>query len=194
MNRKAHSNSILRGKLKLVIEKNFKILYELPKSLRSELKAPLGRLIKTDIYQTIREELLKEKNSRLITVGDVSTETLVKANIIPHVAIVDNKVGRIPRKKEVEVPGSITIEAQNPPAMITEEAWKAIKNALETKKQPVKVVIEGEEYLLVIPTVIEAPINTLICYGQPDEGVVLIRVTESVKDKFQKILNQMQTE
>lgn len=184
----------LRGKLKLVAEKNFKILYKLPKSLRSELKAPLGRLIKAGIYQSIREELSKEKNSRLITVGDVSTETLVKANIIPHVAIVDNKVGRIPRNKEVEVPGSITIDAQNPAATITEEAWKAIKNALESKNQPVKVVIKGEEDLLVIPAVIEAPINTLICYGQPDEGVVLIRVTESVKDKFQKILNQMQTE
>ncbi|MFB0544783.1 MAG: GTP-dependent dephospho-CoA kinase family protein [Asgard group archaeon] len=178
----------------MVAEKNFKILYKLPKSLRSELKAPLGRLIKAGIYQSIREELSKEKNSRLITVGDVSTETLVKANIIPHVAIVDNKVGRIPRNKEVEVPGSITIDAQNPAATITEEAWKAIKNALESKNQPVKVVIKGEEDLLVIPAVIEAPINTLICYGQPDEGVVLIRVTESVKDKFQKILNQMQTE
>lgn len=184
----------LRGKLKLIAEKNFKILYKLPKSLRSELKAPLGRLIKTGIYQSIREELSKEKNSRLITVGDVSTETLVKANIIPHIAIVDNKVRRIPRNKEVEVPGSITIDAQNPAATITEEAWKAIKNALESKNQPVKVVIKGEEDLLVIPAVIEAPINTLICYGQPDEGVVLIRVTESVKDKFQKILNQMQTE
>jgi len=194
MNRNALSSSILRGNLKLVCEKNFKILYKLPKSLRSELKAPLGRLIKADIYQIIREELSREKNSKLITVGDVSTETLVKANIIPHVAIVDNKVGRMPRKNEVELPGSITIEAQNPPATITEEACKAIKNALENKNQPVKVVIKGEEDLLVIPAVIKAPINTLICYGQPDEGVVLIRVTESVKDKFQKILSQMQIE
>lgn len=172
-------------------EKNFKILYKLPKTLRSKLKTPLGRLIKADFYQTIREELSKEKNSKLITVGDVSTETLIKVNIIPHVAIVDNKVGRMPRKKEVVVPGSITIEAKNPPATITEEAWNAIKNALENKNQPVKIVIKGEEDLLVIPVVIESPINTLICYGQPDEGIVLIRVTENVKKKFQKILNEM---
>lgn len=194
MNKKPHPNSILRGKLKLVIKENFKILYKLPKTLRPKLKIPLGRLIKTDIYQTIREQLSRGKNSKLITVGDISTETLVKANIIPQIAVIDNKVRRMPRNKEVEVPGSITIEAKNPPATITEEAWKAIKNALESKKQPVKVVIEGEEDLLVIPAVIEAPINTLICYGQPNEGVVLIRVTERVKDKFQKILNQMQTE
>jgi uncharacterized protein (UPF0218 family) len=46
---------------------------------------------------------------------------------------------------------------------------------------------------LVIPCVKFAPIGSIIVYGQPDVGIVLIEVNEKVKAEVEEILGEMQT-
>ena len=80
--------------------------------------------------------------------------------------------------------------ARNPPGTITEEAIKTIKDALETDKRA-QIVIDGEEDLLTLIAVLHAPEKALVIYGQPKEGLVVIKVTENKKAEVRKILKGM---
>ena len=53
------------------------------------------------------------------------------------------------------------------------------------------VLIEGEEDLLTIPAVMEAPLGAVVFYGQPLEGVVAVRVDEESKAGARAILKGM---
>ena len=42
-------------------------------------------------------------------------------------------------------------------------------------------LIDGEEDLVVLPLILILPLNSLIFYGQPQEGLVMITVSEEIK-------------
>jgi len=50
----------------------------------------------------------------------------------------------------------------------------------------------GEEDLATIPAVVYAPIGSIVIYGQPKEGVVLIKVTPETKLRFAEMLRNME--
>ena len=58
-------------------------------------------------------------------------------------------------------------------------------------KPPIRILVDGEEDLLVLPTCILAPENYVIMYGQPNEGLVIVQITTQVREKVQKIVNLM---
>ena len=53
------------------------------------------------------------------------------------------------------------------------------------------IVVDGEEDLLALPSILFAPINTHVLYGQPNAGLVIVSVTESLKVKVYDILIEM---
>jgi hypothetical protein len=66
-----------------------------------------------------------------------------------------------------------------------------IRKALGEKGRT-KVLVDGEEDLLALVVVLCAPENSIVVYGQPNEGVVAIRVTEETRELMHKILNAME--
>jgi uncharacterized protein (UPF0218 family) len=60
--------------------------------------------------------------------------------------------------------------------------------------QNVRIFVKGEEDLAALPAMMMAPVGSVIMYGQPDKGVILVRVTESkkaeIKDLFDIILEK----
>ena len=44
---------------------------------------------------------------------------------------------------------------------------------------PVRITVNGEEDLLVLPVCIHAPDNAIVMYGQPNEGLVLVEITDT---------------
>ncbi|HYB92666.1 MAG TPA: DUF359 domain-containing protein [archaeon] len=54
-------------------------------------------------------------------------------------------------------------------------------------------MVKGEEDLLALPAAINAPENSLIAYGQPNKGVVLVRVTKKKRSKIHKIMRSMKS-
>ena len=59
-------------------------------------------------------------------------------------------------------------------------------------KSPVRISVNGEEDLLVIPVCIYAPENAIILYGQPNEGLVIVKITSEIRNKTQKLLDLME--
>ncbi len=167
-------------------------IYHLTNTLRAKLKQPLGELV-TDSQNEIGKYLLNyiKKNNplKVFVVGDVATANILKYGICADIYIVDNKVMRkpilpVPLKTESE------IYIKNPPGTITPEAWKAIQDATKETKVT-KIVVEGEEDLLVLPMIMNAPINAIVVYGQPHKGIVMVRITKEKKQEIKSILKAM---
>lgn len=131
----------------------------------------------------------KENPAMIISVGDVVSENMAKHNILTHLAIVDNRVMRKPRKPIV-LTAKQTIHVKNPPGTITEEAWDAIKTAL-SQEESIKIVVDGEEDLLALVALLHAPLNALVVYGQPYEGIVAVKVTQRKRQKTRRFMEAM---
>ena len=161
----------------------------LPESLRDKLKQPMGVLLPD--CEATRENILKNTppGAFLITVGDATTEKLIKFGLDPSLQIVDSLEKR--HKRDPPEGNTRTVlYCGNPPSEITDESIKVIKEAF-SEAVPVRVFVKGEEDLLVLPGLVHAPENSVVLYGQPDEGLVIVPVNQEARDKAKKIMDLM---
>lgn len=187
----------------------------LPKNLISTLQKPLGKLFKVAPDQSSPElqviKYLENNSSFVFVVGDYVAKTLLGENFHPDLIIIDNFTQRnIPI--EIDLPEkSNIIEAQNQPGEISKSAWEILRilcqsvfenvrnSNSKTSKRVLNIIrIFGEEDLLVLPLIIEAPFGTKILYGHPpmidnDHGIVLIEVTSEIKLITTELLLEFKT-
>jgi len=164
----------------------------LTSELRTELKAPLGLLIRGSSKRTMEKlkEIVDEpKPAKIIAVGDRVSGNLVKSGLPPDVAIVDNRIMRKPTAP-VEFDAEKTFNVGNPAGTITDEAYRTVEEAVSSAGR-VKVLVDGEEDLLTLVAVLSAPIGSIVVYGQPREGIVVVHVTEDSKKKVGGIVDRM---
>ena len=143
-----------------------------------------------ETMERLKELIEAEKPSALISVGDIVSRNIIEYGLVLNVLIVDNKTMRKPIQP-ITVDADQTINAKNPPGTITDEAWAAIKLAIEQKGQT-KVIINGEEDLLAVATVLSAPDDALVVYGQPHKGIVVVKVTKETREKMHHIVDAME--
>ena len=164
---------------------------KLPNSLREQMKIPLGVLLPENQAEKQNIEKYLSKTSFVITVGDRITEKMINFGLIPSLQIIDN----LEKRKKRETPALSNTVAElkvdNPPAEITLQSIDIIKKAF-SMKPPVRIVVNGEEDLLVIPVCIHAPENAIVLYGQPNEGLVVVKITPEIKNKTQTLLDLME--
>ena len=92
-----------------------------------------------------------------------------------------------------EVSKDLEIMAICPPAEITVDAWQAIRTSIKSisKGQKVHIKIDGEEDLLVLPFIVELPLEAQIVYGQPNQGAVVRVVDSNAKSHSAAFLDRM---
>ncbi|ACS33003.1 GTP-dependent dephospho-CoA kinase [Thermococcus gammatolerans] len=168
--------------------------FYLPPSLRDKLKEPLGELVRGEIPEPYLRILpLLRKVPFLITVGDVVTENVIRLGMHPSVAIYDHRTKRRDYNPSV---GSeaVFLTVRNPPGTITKALLNAVRKGVEIagRGRSVHIKVNGEEDLAAIPAVLYAPLGSVVLYGQPDEGVVLIKVTPECKRRCASILAKME--
>jgi len=167
-------------------------VYYLTSELRREFKKPIGKLIRGSFEETMRKlkEIVNlEKPTKIIAVGDRVSMNLWKNGFSPQLSIVDNKVMR----KNINITGIMadkTVYVKNPPGTLTEEAMLKVREALG-KNFRIKMVVEGEEDLFTLPAVLYAPESSFVIYGQPYEGIVIVKVTKEKKDEAANVLKRM---
>ncbi len=163
---------------------------KLPENLREQLKIPLGDLIKEE--EVNKENILNKINSEsiTITVGDKTTENIIHFGITPQIQIIDGLEKRSQRIVPADDTINTNLSCRNPPGEITEESMQIIQKAFSCES-PVRITVDGEEDLLVIPACIFAPENSVVMYGQPNEGLVIVTITPEIRAKVQKILDTM---
>ncbi len=193
---------------------NNKEKFIISEKLRRELKKPLGKLIKGDpenltevgpeLKQNIHK-LQKGTSSHLITVGDEVTKLVNQVNLKPDLALVDFRVGR---KKKYKNYGELgfKIEAKlgqtslwkvsicrNPAGMITKRMVEMIDLSMKGMVREGKgfiIRVIGEEDLAALPAILVAPLGSVVLYGQPGEGVVVVEVTEKNKEDILRMVER----
>jgi len=170
------------------------IVYSVTPELRLKLKEPFGMLICGSFAETMgkMENIVKqEKPPKIISVGDTVSQNFHENQMTPHLSITDNKRMRRRTKSRVFA-GKSVVRVKNPQGTITDEAITAIREALESDEH-VHIIVDGEEDLLAIIAVLYAPENSLVVYGQPCEGIVVVKVTSEKKAGAKEILKSMKT-
>jgi len=153
--------------------------YFLPERLKKELRKVWGIAIfgtKKEVSKKFEEILKKKRFKKVITIGDCCSLSLPS-----NVKIFDGKIKR--RKIKKILPYSL--KCKNPKGTIQKEVWKKIKRAIKENKN---LFVEGEEDLLVIPSVLLAPKNSLVVYGFPKKGICAIEVNQKIKKKIKNLL------
>ena len=162
----------------------------LPENLRDELKIPLGILIKNDDSEKTRVIKQIYAESVVITIGDATSELLIKMGLIPFLQIVDGKEKRHDRELPVNDSIVTNLYCVNPPGELTQQSIDTVKKSFNSKP-PIRILVDGEEDLLVLPACLFSPENSVVMYGQPNEGLVIVRITNETREKIQKIVNSM---
>ena len=154
------------------------------------MKAPLGELLLqgSDGIGEIQDRL--PDDAYIITVGDMTTEKMIGFGLVPSLQIVDGLEQRKARKPP-ELSGAVEIAVDNPAAEITGQSINAIKAAF-AMQPPLRLLVSGEEDLLVIPACIHAPANAVVLYGQPGKGLVVVPVSDEIRARMQSLLDMME--
>lgn len=161
----------------------------LPEHLREELRRPFG------ILMSGKELLSNLAGCRgLITVGDVVTHDLLENGITPWIAIYDGRTERVDRNDLLEriegMPG-IRESVNNPPAQITAEMIRAVREAL-LRQESTRILVEGEEDLAALVCVALAPLGACVVFGAPGKGVVLVPVNEESIEIARSLISRME--
>ena len=163
---------------------------KLPKKIREQFKSPLGVLLPEEIADKTHIQEYLQDNSYIVTVGDRTTEKMIEFGIIPSLQIVDGQEKRIKREPP-KLENVTSLSCDNPAATIEDSSIDLIKKAF-TLNPPVQILVNGEEDLLVLPVCVYAPENAVVFYGQPNQGLVVVKVTQEIRNKTQELLDLME--
>ncbi len=168
------------------------VSYAVTDEVLSKFKEPFGTLIEGSFSQTatqLKQIIQKEKPSLIIAIGDTVARNLSEHHIQTDIAITDNKTLRQPVPPQT-FKNKQVLHIHNPQGLITPQALEAIQQALQDHKA-VHMQVEGEEDLLTLPAVMYAPENALVIYGQPNRGLVAVKVTKEKRAEAQDIWKKM---
>ena len=159
--------------------------------MRTELKTPLGELIRGEPVDTVKKlsEILAKKPPFFAVVGDFVAKNVLSSDLKPDLIVYDKRTLRMkvdPIKHDLP-----EIYVKNNPGTIDAEAWLALRGSVILKRR-IAIVVEGEEDLLVLPLLAEMPLGSVIAYGQPYEGLVVVTVTEKKRDWARSFLKRME--
>ncbi|WP_435319603.1 GTP-dependent dephospho-CoA kinase family protein [Haloarchaeobius sp. TZWSO28] len=161
------------------------VLLTLPRALRSAFKDPLGPV------ETDAEFLLRDVDGPLVAVGDIVTYHFLQAGRRPDVALVDEYTKRDRVDDEIhEVVVDPDVTVSNPAGALTEALVVAIQDGLAADG-PTTILVDGEEDLATLPAILAAPVGASVVYGQPDEGMVHVRVTEAIQADIRELVERM---
>jgi uncharacterized protein (UPF0218 family) len=153
------------------------------------LKRPFGTLIaEKDVTRRKISSMLKSIKN-IITVGDATTERLISFGITPHIAVIDGIEQRSKRDYSIHYYAK-EMSCTNPAGKISKEAVDVLEKALETPP-PVRVKVHGEEDLLALPLFTMAPKGSAVLYGQPLEGLVIVKITEKKEKQAKDLIDKI---
>lgn len=83
------------------------------------------------------------------------------------------------------------VNIDNPPGTVTAQSQKIISVAA-MECAHLAIIVDGEEDLLVLPLMVYMPNGSIIIYGQPREGMVVITLDDEKRVWAEKFLSKMQ--
>lgn len=176
----------------------------LPKKQRKYFKKPVGKLLKGSnlnlSWASLKalKKIKKTKPCLIITVGDITTHAFLLNNLPINLALFDQRCQRKPINLNLysKLKNSLSYSdlVKNQPGTVSRQAINSFKKILPKiyiEKKQAAIQVNGEEDLLVLPLILLSPLNSLIYYGQPNQGLVEIKVTEKAKAKAVNLFKKL---
>jgi GTP-dependent dephospho-CoA kinase len=166
-----------------------------PEKLRL-LKEPLGLLLENkDVTKQKLYSFLKDAKL-IVSVGDATTDRLNCYGIVPRVCVVDGRERRAQRKS---IGGDSPLQNQvlqlkcsNPAGTISRRAVEVLVDAVRYSNiNPVRVIVQGEEDLLTLPILILVPAGSVVLYGQPFKGIVIVEVDSKTRRSAKDLMDSL---
>ena len=134
-----------------------------------------------------------ERGKDVIVIGDLVSYSLLERGYTPRVILFNEEEGNKPtgidiREVILKYDATLLI-AKNPPHHLTSELWNVIKDVLSGDKR-VKIFIEGDETVALIPCIMESKEGTIILYGLKNDYVV-VEVNQDLKEFCKSLLKKM---
>jgi len=158
------------------------------------------KLIQKDLkLNTLQRNYFQKPQGKLITkptkpshftcvVGDSTLEKFVLNNWNYDLGIFDGKKKRIKIDSKILKNLKIDQRASNQPGIISLETTNLLKQWLENQNMK-HIFIDGEEDLAAVSLILLLPLESNIYYGQPNQGIIEMRVTEGLKHNVFEILS-----
>jgi hypothetical protein len=174
----------------------------LSEKLRKRLSEPFGEVMPFDMAAEKLEQKKKDDVSRpalLIAVGDQTIYNLLQIDLVPNIGIFDLHCQRKPvdmnLREYILTAASFSgepVRIRNPAGTVQLDLEKAVGHALQEKKG--WIWIEGEDDLAGLTVMAQAPVRTILLYGQPHQGVVWVEIDAKVKKEARDLLEQIRNE
>lgn len=149
-----------------------------------QLKEPMGQLFS---QSELLEYLPSLSPTKIAVVGDQTLKFFLDNDLNFNYAAFDGKTQRT-QPIHFDLPDLEIILVDNPSGMVAHEAVDGIRRLMLSEEALLKVT--GEEDLLTLVFVLLLPLGSLVLYGQPDEGIVMVEVNEIAKDRWYHFLKQ----
>jgi len=188
---------------------------KIPADKRHEFARPLGKLVSGSRKETIAE--IADYFKKQVQLGEVFdfylVGDIVTLDFLDHpflksyvkLCVIDEKTQRKQIEIEFKQEFPQIFELKCPAGTIPRTCWQVLKEITKSPQKTVLRITEGEEDLLVLPLIMNLPLNDSIThyvfYGQPPitdakleipEGIVMVKVTEEIQKKVQKYINIME--
>ncbi|MCL4438808.1 MAG: GTP-dependent dephospho-CoA kinase family protein [Candidatus Thermoplasmatota archaeon] len=124
--------------------------------------------------------------SKIISVGDVTTDTLHKCGVPVHLEVVDLKTRRGKEGEFQSDPSSHHVK--NEAGTLSHDLFLLIRRLIPAGG---RIEVNGEEDLAVIPIIYYCDLNTVIVYGIPGKGMACIAVDRSVKKNIEELVKRI---
>lgn len=163
--------------------------FRLPNALRPLLAEPFGH-----VYDS-RDAVRVTGGRTLITVGDVVTQTFLDAGRLPKVMVIDGVTqrGAVVENALANLPPDVRRDrVKNPAAMVTHQLLSAMDRALKAKGSTL-IHVDGEEDLAALPAMLMAPEGSVVAYGQPNQGVVIVILNSAARQRAKDIMSKLET-
>lgn len=153
------------------------------------LKQPFGTLIPDKQVTEQKVASMLKGAKKVIAVGDATTERLVGFGIAPDIAVIDGKERRSRRSYPANYQAR-ELRCVNPAGTISKDAVKVLQDAMKAPP-PVRVLVDGEEDMLALPVFAMAPEGSAVLYGQPIEGLVVVRITQAKQKQAKDLMDRI---
>ena len=163
------------------------------------LKEPFGNLIPDKNINRRKLNAVLRDAKKIISVGDATTDRLISFGIIPDISVVDGKERRMKRKyvnnsslsgDQIDKNIAKELKCSNEAGTISKKAVELLQDALEMSS-PVRIIVDGEEDLLALPLFLIVPDKAVVMYGQPCEGLVVVKINSKVRKKAKDLMDRI---
>lgn len=157
---------------------------------RKKLQPPQGDLHTqpnpSQILSTIKA---LQPPSKIAVVGDVTTAFFLQHHLPFNYAVFDHRVGRQPSSLLQDTFTHRTVSrVHNQPGEISKQLSAAIRRACRNTSGLISIT--GEDDLAAVPYILLLPLGSLVFYGQPHQGIVVVTVSETTKGRLESILSR----